>query len=60
MAPLNSDVNGTVNSSFGEFLAAANVADTNVNNWIASQVPEPSSALLLAAGSFLISFRRRR
>ena len=64
----NADVDATKNGSFGEFSAAARVADPNVLGFVEdvagingfSPVPEPSSALLVLLGALGLFGRRRR
>ena len=60
----NSDVDGVLNGSWGEFSVDADVTNSVMRSWIidTAGIPEPSSALILIVfgGSGLILARRRR
>ena len=55
----SSDVDGTLNFSWGEFGVDARVLDPDVISWIDQIIPEPVTLVLLLAGS-LASLKRRR
>ena len=54
-----SDVDGAINSSWGEFNGDARIAEPRMFGFIYSVIPEPSSFLLLAGGTLAIAVRRR-
>lgn len=56
----SSDVDGSLNASWGEFWVDARIADAAVLGWIQSVVPEPSSTVTLLAGIVMFAIRRRR
>lgn len=55
-----SDVDLSLNFSWGEFHIDARVAEASMIGWIDSVIPEPGSALVLAAGVPALLTRRRR
>jgi V8-like Glu-specific endopeptidase len=55
-----SDVDAVLNSSWGEFSAAARVANPTVLAWIDQQMPAPATPLLLLAGLLAAAARRYR
>lgn len=57
---VTSDIDDSLNSTFGEFFGAANVGDPAVNSWIVSQIPEPSALALLLLAPAVLGGRRRR
>lgn len=54
-----SDVVSGTNSSFGEFVVDARIANPNILGWINTVIPEPTAAALLGAGVLALFARRR-